>query len=63
MCQAPYPMGFSIVLQICTYFINFANFVLIDETFDLLMFKKLVFKVCFYLVGSFHRTVAYLICY
>ena len=25
MCEAPYPIGFSIVLQICTYFINFAN--------------------------------------
>ena len=36
---------------------------LFDETFDFLMFKKLVFKVCFYFVGSFHRTVAYLIFY
>ena len=63
MYETPHPIGFSIVLQICTYFINFANFVFISKFINISDELKLVSQIYHYLVNLFQYCLCVLICY
>ena len=54
MCEAPYPMGFSIVLQIAHISLILLILPLLKDLFHILTFQKLEVTVCSYLVVSVH---------